>query len=889
MEDTLNNYFIWKCKKGLKARGLDKKKEYQERLAYELKVIQDMDYCGYFLVVSDFLGWARDNGILVNIGRGSSAGSLCCYCLYITHIDPIKWGLYFERMLNPGRKSMPDVDSDLPDNGRDRVIEYVVNKYGKDKVCHIGTFGSMKAKGSIRAAARVLDQYEIGDSLSKKIFSQIHGKPVPLSASIELIPELQAMLKSKSPEADILFWAQKLEGLLTSIGQHAAGVIVADEPLVEIVPLFVSKKKDIATQWEMNNVEQIGLVKFDFLGLKTLDKIQICLNLIKRRYNKSIDIYNLPDKDEKVFNNLCQGDTVGIFQLEGSNNLRDLVVKTRPKNISDISLVSALCRPGPLANLDLEKYSKIREGVEEPEYLVPELKPILKESSGILIFQESLLRIAKELCGFTLSEADSLRKAVGKKIQSEMLKNEERFINGWEAHGLSRKKGEELWSQIVDFADYSFNLAHSASYATLSYITAYLKTYYPLEFMTSVLTIDRDNIDQTIRYLSECKRLGIDVTPPDINRSGKFFDIVGDKILFGLGPIKNLGESPVDLIVEEREKNGLFTSFQDFLKRLDLSVVNKKKVDCLVKAGAFDQFSVNRASLAGYIEPYWDYRKEYDSYLSKLETFNKKTIACAQRLKEIEDNKLDLFPAVKGLKPFKVPTKPEEPQPPELKLIDEMEEQELLKWEHELLGYYVTSHPMEHFKTSLEKQALLNISQLKQLEENGPAVFGAVITEVKQITTAKKKLMAYLQLEDQSGQIEAVVFPRAYEKFVSLLEVGKVIKVEGLLEVTEGETKDGEEIFVYKIIANGISELIHLKSKVPETVEITLKADIIERLLPVIKKYQGQENKLRLILELQDKTKLIFQKPFMINKNKVSLFKEITETILKQAEERKPI
>lgn len=566
-----------------------------------------------------------------------------------------------------------------------------------------------------------------------------------------------------------------------------------------------------------------------------------------------------------------QGDVSGVFQLEGSNALRDLVVKIKPNSIGDLSHICAIFRPGPLASDGLPKFLSVRAGLEKPEYLIPQLEPILRNTSGFLIYQEQMIRIAKELCGYSLSEADTLRKNCGKKLTAEMEKEEAHFVKGWCQNGYPKEKGEELWSLILAFSDYSFNLAHSAAYGTISYITAWLKAHYPIEYMTSILEVERDNTDKSIRYLSESKRLGINVAPPDINVSGKYYEINGNNsIVFGLGPIKNIGEGPLTEILKARNE-GPFLSFQDFVCRVDTGKVNKLKVESLIRAGAFDSFGENRATLLGYLENFWKYKDEIKSHKSKMLTYEKKLKECEQRIIDIDSGNLKNSKG-KSLKPLKFPELPIAPVLPAIELLPELPKEEILQDEHELLGYYVSGHPMEDYREALRKQGLLNIEEVKQLEESGNITIAGVITEKKQITTSKKKLMGYVQLEDQTGRIEVVIFPKTFEKYINLFQVGKIVKITGTLEVVQNE-----EDFTYKIISNKFDELKPIKLS-QEIIQVKFSKENATAVIGLLEKYKGKETKIKLIFEGEDGASYIFNRLYTID-NKLNFQTELRRKI----------
>jgi len=797
----LDQYFTYKCEKGLQERGLLNEIEYRDRLRYEVKTILKMGYSGYFLIVQDFIDWARRNGIYVGPGRGSGAGSLAAYCLRITDLDPIEWDLLFERFLNPDRISMPDFDVDFEKGRREEVIAYITERYGSDHVAHIGTFNMMRAKAAINSAAKTLGHpLAIAKKLSSLTLDPIHGKPQPLSDSIAQVPELHKLRHaSTGTENEILKWAEKLEDRIASVGVHAAGMVISNKPMDERVPLFLGKRKEVTTQWEMNNVEQAGLIKFDFLGLDALDKIHRCIDIVKETKGDVVDITKIDLKDEAVFARLRAGEAVGIFQLEASSGMRDLLVQIRPTHIEDIIALVAIFRPGPLAASYKQIYLDVRAGKRDPEYLVPEMEPILKRTSGWCIYQEQAMQIARDLCGYTMAEADDLRKAIGKKKVEMMAKHEPKFKEGWAKNGLDPAKADKLWEELKVFAAYAFNRSHAAAYAWITYQTAYLKTHYPTEYMCAVLTSEAGNKDQMIKCLAECRRMNINVLPPDVNTSEASFNVDGDgNIRFGLGPIKNLGESPVQVIIDER-KSGRYTSLRNFCDRVDLGVVNRLKLESLIRAGAFDEFGQNRLSLVSAVEPIWEYREDVKKYKKKLDTYHKKVEQCEARKDDIALGVLS--DKGKKLKPLKDPTAPERPTYPTFEELDEMPSQEIQAAEHELLGFYVTSHPLDSVGSQFG-DSLSHIEDVKELAQDTQVSLGVVLTNVHEITTKAKKRMAFVTLEDLTGSIEGVVFPRLYDKYAEQLGAIGPFKVNAKVEVTETD-----EDRVTKLIVQGVHDL----------------------------------------------------------------------------------
>jgi len=848
----LDRYFIFKCQKGLEERNLTGNSVYQDRLEYEQGVILEMGFSGYFLIVQDFINWAKNNDILVGPGRGSAAGSLVSYCLGITNLDPIKWNLLFERFLTFSRVSMPDIDVDIETRYRDEVIEYVTKKYGHEHVAHIGTFNFMRAKAAVKSMARTLGHpYAIGDQLSKMLLDPIHGKSLPLEESIQRVQALKKYFNSSSTHGEVLKWALKIENSISSVGTHASGIVISNSPLVEKVPLCKGKNEEIVTQWEMNNIEDIGLIKFDFLGLDALNKIHRCIDLIHENHGVKVDIDKIDFKDSKVFSNLAAGDYVSLFQLEGSTGMRDLMVQVKPKIMEDIAAIVAIFRPGPLASPYKDIYLQVRAGLKEPEYLIPELEPILKTTGGWLIYQEQCMEIAKKLCGYPPGQADDLRKAIGKKIQSKMDKHEPMFKEGWKANGFSEEKGDILWDQMVAFAAYGFNKSHAAAYAVITYQTAWLKTYYPLEYMTAVLISEseRGDRDKIIQVLSECKRLNIDILPPDINTSKATYSIEKNNIRFGLGPIKNLGIS-ADEILKERIENGIFKSFPEFCDRINLSIVNRKKIDSLIRAGAFDSFGFNRASLLSAADSVWEYKKLHKAYLSKMQTYEKRFLLYKERQKLIDEGSKK--------KPLKTPIEPEAPIFPEVPMVNPLLKNEIHKDEHQLLGFFVSSHPLDDITP--QRNCHIPIDMMKKLPEGTTISFAAVITSIKEITTkAKKEKMAYATAEDLSGTIEITLFPQIYAKASKYLEEIKPLRIDGVIDVIETDEKR-----IVKVKATKVSPIHVRMEKQPKVIDSVVRVKDANKVVEILNKYKGNLHKVRLMLRLEDGTLLITKKMFKI-------------------------
>ena len=836
MGDTLDSYFKFKCFKGLESKQLHTNQDYIDRLNYEISVIHKMGYAGYFLIVQDFINWAKNNDIYVGPGRGSGAGSLCCYSLGITNLDPIKLGLIFERFLNPARLSMPDIDVDFEKRYRDRVIEYVTHKYGDDHVAHIGTFNLQRAKAAVRNVARTLGHpYSVGDELSKLLLEPIHGKPQKLETSIGKVAKLKQYSISHGPEGETLRWACKLEDIISSAGVHASGIVISNDSLHSTVPLFLGRSGEVTTQWEMKNIEQYGLIKFDFLGLDALTKIHRCVDLVKERHNQDININNIDLNDPEVYKNLRQGNATGVFQLEASSGMRDLLVQIRPTCLEDLIALVAIYRPGPLGSDYKSTYLDVRAGKSEPKYLIPELEPILQPTAGWIIYQEQVLEIVKQLAGFSMADADLLRRAIGKKEAETLNEQEAAFKEGWVANGYELNKANKIWEDIVAFSDYAFNKSHAAAYAYITYQTAWLKTHYPREFMCAVMVSESGNRDEMIKCLAECRRMGIKVLPPDINESKNLFYVDSENnIRFGLSPIKNLGETPVAKIMEERKGNP-FTNFEDFCQRVDLGIINRLKIESLVRAGCFDSLGRSRASLVEAIENVWEYRKQHKSYEKKIETFHRKIEAYNQRYQDVIDGVL----SERGnpLKLLKEPVCPEEPSFPIIQKLPELSEKELHQAEYELLGFYVTSHPLDGFNPEVYSKNFCSIEAMKEFESKVKTNLGAVISNIKEITTKAKKPMAFFVLEDLTGSIEAICFPRFYAKYKELLSEGTPLTFTGTVEITSTENEKIAKFIIEKVqpleleLTTSINK-IHIDCLLPHT----------ENLIELLKRYKGNTN-----------------------------------------------
>jgi DNA polymerase-3 subunit alpha len=776
-EVSLDDYLDELAHQGLEERleGItdpEVRKSYADRLEYELDVIKRMQFPGYFLVVADFINYAKQNGIPVGPGRGSSAGSLVAYALRITDLDPIRHVLLFERFLNPERRSMPDIDVDFCIRGRAQVIQYVKNKYGADRVAQIATFGTLKAKAAIKDVGRALGfSFAETDMIAKLIPAPKQGFDYPLTESMKMEPRLPELMKSDPRVKTLIEHALRLEGLVRHASTHAAGVVLSNLPLVDHLPLFVDKEGGIVTQFDMNCVEKIGLVKFDFLGLKTLTLIHDCLKLIDVTRGEKIDLNRLSLDDKKSYQTLCNGNTTGVFQLE-SGGIREMTVKIRPNCFEDLVAILALYRPGPLDSGMAEEYIKRKQGKEKIKYLHPLLEPILKDTYGVIVYQEQVMQIAQVLAGYTMGDADFLRRAMGKKDPEEMAAQRERFVEGARGKKIDEKRAGEIFDQMETFARYGFNKSHSAAYALVSYQTAYLKTHYPVEFMAMLMTSEMGDTDKVIKNLSECRSKEIEVLAPDINESRADFTPVGNKIRFGLAAVKNVGEKAVEVILESRAQDGTFESLFDFCRRVDMTAVNRRVIESLIKCGAFDSTQVSRARMIGALD---DAMKAGQAH---------------QR--DQSSNQFDIFGMLGA--PAKGSKRPGDIYPQ----VSEWSAQEALAFEKEALGFYITGHPLDKFDRVLKKIASGTIAALKEKAQPGEVKIGGVVSALRLRNTKKGDRYGSFNLEDKTGFIEVIAWPDTYKKCFGLLGADDPIYVKGRLEV-------GEERI--QVIANEIDAL----------------------------------------------------------------------------------
>lgn len=753
--ETYDSYLRKVTFEGIPKRYLTETKEVKDRIEYELDIIKTKGYSPYFLVVSDLLRFAKENGIFANT-RGSAAGSLVSYLVGITTVNPLDYELPFERFLNPERPSAPDIDMDFADSRRDEVIQYARQKYGKDAVAQIGTFGSMLARGSVRDVARAMGyEYSKGDEIAKLIPMGSQGFPMSIERAIKETPELKEMYASDDDTKRIIDMAKKIEGCARHISVHAAGVVIAPTKLTDFTPLQLDPKNPdkLITQFDMHAVEDAGLLKFDFLGLKNLSIMAGTVKLAKKLYGVEIDVDNVPLDDKTTYEMLARGETTATFQLNGDGMTRFLK-ELRPSVMDDINAMVALYRPGPMAFIP--DYIERKHDPSKVEYFDPKLEPFLNRTYGILIYQDDVLLIAVNLAGYSWGEADKFRKAIGKKIPEEMAKQKEKFTRGCvEVGGFSEENTKKLWEMIETFAAYGFNKAHAASYGRIAYLTSYLKANYPILYMASVLDADSGDVDKIAEMVTECKRMEIAVLPPNINYSFEGFTVVKNKegteeIRFGLSTIKNFGQGIAHSIIEERKNNGEFKSLENFLTRVTDRNLNKKSLEALIKAGAMDDLG-DRSAMYGNLEFLLAYNKE---------------IARAPH------NQDSLFGDTLKAPPLK------------LEFAEEITPAQKLAWEKELLGLYISGNPLEPFKEKLEKHAT-KISKIKEAppKETEMITIGGTVEEVKVIKTKKGDDMAFLRIADFNDSIEAVVFPKLYASHRDILTQDAVLVIQGKVSV----------------------------------------------------------------------------------------------------------
>jgi DNA polymerase-3 subunit alpha len=802
----------------------------RERAVYELGVIERMGFSGYFLIIADFINWGKENGIVFGPGRGSAAGSIIAYGLNITTLDPLEYDLLFERFLNPDRISMPDIDIDIQDTRRDEVIRYCIDKYGSDRVANIVTFGKMAARNAIRDVARVLQvPYADADRMAKMIPPPVQGRHILLSQSLVSNPDLKAEYKTNQTSKRVFDLAVQLEGTIRSHGVHAAGVVIAPDEIVKFTPLEMAQKGVIATQYSMGPIEDLGLLKIDFLGLSNLTIIKNTLRIIKKVYKQDIDINEVPLDDQKTFELLQRGDTTGVFQLE-SSGMKRYLKELKPTIFDDIIAMGALYRPGPMQWID--DFIARKHQRSEIAYIHPAMEAALKPTYGIIVYQEQVMQISKDMCGFSGGQSDTLRKAIGKKKPEELAKMKTAFIEGAvKTVKADRKAMEKFWKQLEAFAAYAFPKSHAACYAMIAYQTAYLKANYPTAFMAALMTSDFDDTDRLAIEINECKHMGIEVLPPDVNESFVEFAVTPktNQIRFGMAAIKNVGTGAVEEILRARSVDGTFSGFEDFLAKVNTRVVNRKTLESLIKSGAFDVFH-NRGLL-----------------LANIDTI----LAYAARLqKQKISGQTDLFGAVinegANIDPKLVLGLPE-------KVVNKADQ---LQWERELLGIYLSQHPLEDYAEVLAKQTTA-LSSLSAADDGKRITIGGVIVSSKEITTKSGQKMAFVRLADKTAEIELVLFPNIYQQTSELWQRDSVVIAKGKIS-SRASAKDSSED--PKILIDEVKSLIQNPSHGPDESNLAdkqTKASTATAFAPTtvnlpkvyIRLHDGQNNETLLLLK----------------------------------------
>lgn len=777
---------------------------YEKRLRTEIELICKMGYTSYFLIVWDFIRFAREKSIPVGPGRGSAAGSLVAYSLHITEIDPIRYGLYFERFLNPDRVNMPDIDIDFCYERRDEVIDYVKRKYGVQNVAQIITFGTMAARAVVRDVGRVMGlSYAEVDKIAKMIPLELK---ITIQQALERDTGMKELAAADTRIEQLMNTSQALEGLARHASIHAAGVVISDVPLTEHVPLFKAEDQ-ICTQYTMKDLEKIGLLKMDFLGLKTLTVIDEAVKIVQKMHGVKIDITNLSDKDPRTYEILAQGDALGVFQLE-SSGMRDLLKKMKPNCFEHLVALLALYRPGPLGSGMVDDFIKRMHDPKLIKYDHPALEPSLKETYGVILYQEQVMRIVSDLAGFTLAQADSLRRAIGKKIPEVMAKEKKAFVDGAMLHGVKEKIAEKIWDQIDYFSGYGFNKSHSTAYAAVSYQTAYLKAHYPVEFMTALLTSEMNNTDKIVQYTEAAKKMGIDVLPPAVNESFSEFTCIGNHIRFGLAAIKNVGSTAIESIIATRMKDGPFTSLFDFVQRVDLRTCNRKVLESLIKCGAFDEWKLYRSQLMSMLDTVLD----IGANLQKDRSRGQMSFFESGETKESFHSEREAIPD-----------------------IPEWPENQKLAYERELIGFYVSSHPLAKHTKILKNYATASTDTLSEFSNQADATIGGIIDSLKEILTKKGDKMVFLTLQDLSGSCEVVVFPSVYKTATTFLQKDALIFVRGKIDARDDNPKIlADEIIPLEEVSKRFTRLVAINFKTAG-----LEPELLKEVRKILMQHKG--------------------------------------------------
>ena len=823
---TPREYLRMLCFKGLEERYKNPSPEITDRLEYELGVIEKMGYVEYFLITWDFINFARENNIMVGPGRGSAAGSIVSYTLYITDIDPIKYSLLFERFLNPERISMPDIDIDFCYERREEVIDYVKRKYGEDHVAQIITFGTMGAKAAIRDVGRVLDiSYNKVDNIAKEIPFALG---MTIDKALDTNPNLRKLYEEDNETKEIIDVSRKIEGMLRHASTHAAGVVISKKPIDEYVPLY--KHQDaITTQFTMTTLEELGLLKMDFLGLRTLTVIRDALDLIEKNHNIKLNFSAMEYDDPKVYELLSSGNTLGVFQLE-SGGMRSFMKQLKPDNFEDIVAGISLYRPGPMDSIP--NYINNKNNPGHVEYLHEKLKPIMEVTYGCLVYQEQVMQVVRDLGGYSYGRSDLVRRAMGKKKMDVMEKERQYFIHGkfddngeleiagCVRNGVPEEIGNKIFDDMIDFAKYAFNKSHAAAYGVLAYQTAYLKAHYPVEFMAALITSVMGNTDKVVEYIRECNNLKIDILKPDINKSFTKFSVEGKSIRFGLAAVKNVGVNVLNNIITERENGGEFKDFTEFCKRLDSKDSNKRIIESLIKCGAFDEMGNNRASLL----------LGYEKLLESIALDRKKNLVGQVSLFDGFEMDASINNDIQNL--YKLPQ------------VKELEEKEKLYLEKEVLGMYVSGHPLSQYKDKLKKNTTINNADLNDIKEDyvsylnlneKEVTMGGIVINKTIRTTKRNDLMAIIELEDLYGVIEVIVFPQVLQKYNTIIQEDKIIYIKGRLSIKEDENA--------KLIAREIIDMNESINQEKPTLYLKINSienkDLVNDLISVVTKYKG--------------------------------------------------
>ncbi|MBI2327495.1 DNA polymerase III subunit alpha [Candidatus Curtissbacteria bacterium] len=829
-----DDYLKSLCFERIKNRIADVTEEIKERLEYELSVIAKKGYSTYFLVVADFVNWSRERGI-ISTTRGSASGSLVSFALGITSVDPLFFELPFERFLNLYRPTLPDIDVDFADNKRDEVIEYVRDKYGREKVAQIGTFGTMMARAAVRDVARVLGwPYSKADRIAKMIPIGAQGFHMSLDTAKKQNRELGELYRQDAEVKQLLDLAEKVEGNARHVSVHAAGVVIAPDDLTYYTPLQKETSGEkIITQYDMYDIEEAGLVKMDFLGIRNLSILGEVVEIVKRNRNENIDLSTIPLDDKKAFAILAKGETMGLFQLGGSGMTRYLK-ELKPTNIFDIMAMISLFRPGPMNSIP--EFIERKHNPKKVKFFDPRMADYLKKSYGVIVYQDDVLLTAINIAGYSWEEADKFRKAMGKKIPAEMARQKEKFVSGCVKNGMTSQRADELFKHIEPFAAYGFNKAHAASYAVIAYQTAYMKANFPVEFMTAVMSAESDDADKIGAAVAECAKMAIKVLPPDVNFSQTGFAIENDKeesIRFGLSAIKNVGDAAIEAIISERDTNGQFKSLDDFARRVNLRVVNRKTLESLIKAGAMDRFGRRNAMLRVL-----DEIKSQGASLSK-------TIA------EGQGTLFDDIELEKQAAPASISTL--------LATIEEAPKEEILSWERQLLGLYLTEHPLTKVAAKIAKIASITISEIDPATSRSVKIAGIITSLRKTLTKVKKEEMCFLKLQDMTGTIEVLVFPRVFETSRSYLITDQIVLIAGKLE--EGETTP---ILIAQSVKS-INQVEEEEFEPQSTLEVAIPQDadriLLSKIYHVLKSNPG-DNQTFLVLQSSNGSPKKFQVPF---------------------------